>query len=207
LYLVTDRPLCLGRELISVVMQAVQGGVTVVQLREKEADTRDFVELARSLKSSLGRKNVPLFINDRIDVAQACRADGVHVGQSDMDVEDVRGILGSEALVGLSVETAVQADAARNLDIDYIGVGPVFPTSTKLDAGPALGLEGFQNIRQIYGKTTIAIGAIAAHNAADIAAAGADGIAVVSAICSADSPQQSAEELLLRFKSGRKAFS
>lgn len=203
LYLVTDRPLCLGRDLLEVVSEAIHGGVTVVQLREKDADTREFVELARALKKVLKEHDIPLFINDRLDIVLACGADGVHVGQSDMHVQDVRKIMGNDLLVGLSVETESQAEEARALDIDYIGVGPVYPTSTKLDACLPLGLDGLCRIRDTYDGTLVAIGSINAATATEVAQAGADGIAVVSAICSAPSPRESSAELLRLFQQER----
>lgn len=194
-YLVTDRTLCRGRALADVVAAAVAGGVTVVQLREKHADTREFVELARALKALLAPRGVPLLINDRVDVAQACRADGVHVGQGDMHPAEVRALLGHAALVGLSVETMDQVREAETLDVDYLGVSPVFATSTKTDTAPPWGLDGLARLRAATGRTLVAIGGIGAVNAASVLAAGADGLAVVSALCAADDPERAAAEL------------
>jgi thiamine-phosphate pyrophosphorylase len=196
LYLVTDRALSLGRSIEEVVLAAVDGGVTAVQLREKECSTREFVDLARSLKKLLAPRGVPLLINDRIDVALAAEADGVHIGQSDMSYGDARGLLGPDALIGLSVETPEQAAEAGPLDCDYLGVGPVFPTATKADAAPAWGLGRLAELRQTSRHRLVGIGGINSSNAAAVAAAGADGIAVVSAICSA--PDCSAAASLLR---------
>jgi len=194
-YLVTDRALCRGRALPDVVMVAVAGGVTMVQLREKHVDTREFVELARALKALLAPRGVPLLINDRVDVALAARADGVHVGQGDMHPADVRALLGSDALVGLSVETMEQAREAEALDVDYLGVSPVFATPTKTDTAPPWGLDGLARLRAATGRTLVAIGGIGPANAEDVLRAGADGLAVVSALCAADDPQRAAEEL------------
>lgn len=194
-YLVTDRTLCRGRALTDVVAAAVAGGVTVVQLREKHVDTREFVELARVLKGLLAPRGVPLLINDRADVALACGADGVHVGQGDMHTADVRALLGHTALVGLSVETMEQVREAEALDVDYLGVSPVFATSTKTDTASPWGLDGLARLRVATECTLVAIGGIGAANAEQVLRAGADGLAVVSALCAADDPQRAAEEL------------
>ncbi len=198
-YLVTDRGLCLGRDLMDVVSAAVKGGVTMVQLREKKCDTREFVELARAMKNMLARVKVPLLINDRVDVALACGADGVHVGQSDMRVEDVRALLangsGNEKIVGLSVETEEHIQEARDLPVDYIGIGPVFPTQTKPDACAPWGLSGLKNARKLWEKPMVAIGSVNHTNASQVMACGMDGVAVVSAICSAPDVEQAARQL------------
>ena len=125
LYLVTDRDLSLGRPLEEIVTEAVAGGATMVQLREKEASTADFVALARQLKAALAPLGVPLIINDRIDVALAADADGVHIGQSDMPYEDARRLLGPSKIIGLSVESLADIEVANLLDVDYIGISPV----------------------------------------------------------------------------------
>ena len=190
LYLVTDSALAAPRALIDVVAAAVRGGVTAVQLREKDCCTREFVELARALKAAV---TVPLIVNDRVDVALAADADGVHVGQSDMDCRDVRRILGSSAIVGLSVEKPEQA--AADLPVDYFGVGPIFATPTKSDAASAWGLEPLAALRARTRRQLIAIGGIHAGNAHQVMEAGADGIAVVSAICTAPDPEAAAREL------------
>jgi thiamine-phosphate pyrophosphorylase len=195
LCLVTDPSLDRGR-LLEVVRAAVAGGVTSVQLREKGASTREFVERARMLMQVLAPAGVPLIVNDRIDVALASGADGVHVGQSDMSVAEVRRWL-PDAIVGLSVERIehVLEVESRRLAVDYLGVSPVFATASKLDAAPPLGLDGLAAIRDITSLPLVAIGGIAASNAAAVIAAGADGLAVVSAICGADDPLAAARLL------------
>jgi thiamine-phosphate pyrophosphorylase len=195
LYLVTDRPLSLGRPIDAIVRAAVEGGVTAVQLREKECSTREFIALARALQPILAARGVPLLINDRVDVALACGADGVHIGQSDMDYRDARRLLGGDALIGLSVETPEQAAAAESLDCDYLGVGPIFPTATKADAAPAWGRERLAELGRTSHHKLVAIGGLNASNLADMLTLGADGIAVVSAICSAPDPRLAAAEL------------
>ena len=195
LYLVTDRSLSLGRPLETVVEEAVRGGVTMVQLREKDASTLDFYNLAMRLKSILKSYNVPLIINDRLDIALACDAEGLHVGQSDMPYAVARKLLGKDKIIGLSVESIQDAIDANNLDVDYIGISPVFGTQTKTDTAPALGLEGIREITRISGHPSVGIGGINLTNAQDIIQAGADGISVVSAIMSASDPQRSARQL------------
>ena len=195
LYLVTDRSLAAGRPLADVVEQAVRGGVSVVQLREKGGTTREFVALARTLKARLDDRGVPLIINDRVDVALAVGAAGVHVGQSDMAPADARRLLGDDALLGLSVETPAQAEEAETLDVDCLGVSPLFATPTKTDTAGTWGIEGLRQLRQHSRHALVAIGGLNETNAADAVRAGADGIAVVSAICAAPDPEQAARRL------------
>ena len=195
LYLITDRRLACGRPIEDIVTGAVRGGVTMVQLREKECSTRHFVELARILKRILTPAGVPLIINDRADVALAARADGVHLGQSDMDCRDARRLLGADAIVGLSVETPEQAVQAANYPVDYLGVGPIFATSTKPDAAPDWGLPRLAALRAQTRQALVAIGGIHAGNARQVMEAGANGIAVVSALCAASDPEKAARVL------------
>jgi thiamine-phosphate pyrophosphorylase len=204
LCLVTDSRLSLGRPLEEVVRAAVQGGVTLVQLREKDCATRDFIALARRLRKMLAPLGVPLIINDRLDVALAVGADGVHIGQSDVPYDDARRLLGSDAIIGLSIETPAQADEAEHLDADYLGVSPVFATPTKTDTGAAWGIEGVKTLRMRSRHRLVAIGGINDTNAAAVMAAGADGIAVVSAICSAADPAQAARQLRALVEAARK---
>jgi thiamine-phosphate pyrophosphorylase len=196
LYLVTDRGLSLDRPLDWVVEKAVKGGTTIVQLREKDIETRDFIELAKKLKPILKRYNVPLLINDRIDIALATDADGVHLGQSDMPYQEARRLLGKDAIIGLSVESIEQAKEANEFEVDYVAISPVYTTPTKKELTQDLGLEGVKKISEISRHPSVGIGSIKKHNAGDVIKAGADGIAVVSGICSADDPQKAAEELL-----------
>ena len=201
LHLVTDSALCGERGVLSVVEAAVRGGVSCVQLREKTLGTRAFVERARALKTRLGPLGVPLVINDRVDVALACGADGIHVGQCDMAPADVRRLL-PHALVGLSIETLEQLERAELEAVDYYGVSPVFPTSTKADAAAAVGLEGLMAMRARTRRPLVAIGGIAPANAQAVVAAGADGLAVVSALCAAADPAAVARELADRLQAG-----
>ena len=195
LYLVTDRELCLGRPVVQIVEAALRGGVSCVQLREKSLSTRAFIETARSIKTSLSPRGVPLIINDRLDVALAAGADGVHLGQSDMSYPDARRILGRGAIIGLSVESMDQALDAEVRDADYLGVSPIFATPTKPDIRTAWGLDGLRRLRSRSSHVLIAIGGINPSNAAQVLEAGADGLAVVSAICSAPDPENAARRL------------
>jgi len=195
LYLVTDRGLMGSRPLAEVVAAAVAGGVTAVQLREKQCSTREFVALARCLKSLLAPYGVPLIINDRVDVALAAGADGVHVGQSDMDCRDARRLLGPDAIIGLSVETLEQATQAIAYHVDYLGVSPIFPTLTKTDTTAEWGLAGLAALRRISKQVLVAVGGIHPGNVTEVIRAGADGIAVVSAICAAPDPAVAARAL------------
>ena len=195
LYLVTDRELSLGRSLEEVVAEAVRGGVTVVQLREKDASTGEFIELARRLMQLLKPLEIPLIINDRVDVALAVDADGVHIGQSDMSYEDVRRLLGPDKIIGLSVENFEDIEAANALDVDYIGISPVYGTPTKTDTAEPFGLEGLRKAVQMSVHPTVAIGGMNASTIGEVITAGADGVAVVSAICSAKNICEATSEL------------
>ena len=195
LYLVTDRPLSLGRDIEWVVTEAVKGGATIVQLREKEIDTRTFIELAGRLKAALKPLGVPLIINDRVDVALAVDADGVHIGQSDMPYAIARRLLGPDKIIGLSVENLDEVAEANGLDVDYIAVSPVYGTPTKTDTAEPFGLGGLRRAVALSRHPVVAIGGMNERTAPDVFAAGADGIAVVSAICSAPDPAAAARQL------------
>lgn len=195
LYLVTDRGLCGPKDLIDVILKALQGGVACVQLREKEVSTRFFVEEAQKIKALMAPFKAPLIINDRIDVALAVGADGVHIGQADMPYAVARKLMGKRAIIGLSVETWEDVERAQDLDVDYLGVSPVFETPTKTDTKGSWGLEGLSKIKAYSRHPLVAIGGLNASNAADAVRAGADCIAVVSAICSAFDPLEAAREL------------
>ena len=196
LYLVTDRPLSLGRPIEEIVIEAVAGGVTMVQLREKDAPTGEFVALAKRLKALLAPLGVPLIINDRVDVALAADADGVHIGQSDMAYADARRLLGPDKIIGLSVENFHDLEVANGLDVDYIGISPVYGTPTKTDTAQPFGLEGLRRAVEMSAHPTVAIGGMNAQTIGEVMQAGTDGVAVVSAICSAPSPREAARELL-----------
>ena len=201
LYLVTDRALSLGRSTVEVVRAAIRGGVSCVQLREKGCSTREFMDEARLLKALLAGTGVPLFINDRLDVALAVGADGVHLGQNDLPIADARRLVGNRMIIGISAESVADAIRAEAEGADYIGASPVFTTPTKTDTAPPLGLDGLRAIRRAVQLPLVAIGGINADNAAAVLRAGADGLAVVSAIVSAPCPRTAAAGLRQRIQS------
>jgi thiamine-phosphate pyrophosphorylase len=192
LYLVTDQSIAGTRTLADMVAAAVQGGVTCVQLREKHLNTRDFLAQAVRLKQLLGPHGIPLVINDRIDIALACGAEGVHLGQSDMPVEQARQLLPPEVFIGWSVETLADVTRSAALPVDYLGVSPIYATPTKSDAASPWGLEGLRQVRAATALPLVAIGGIHVGNAAELLQAGADGLAVVSALCAASDPCEAA---------------
>jgi thiamine-phosphate pyrophosphorylase len=195
LYLVTDRGLARGRSILEIVTAAVNGGATVVQLREKECSTLEFIEQALIIKAFLKTRHVPLIINDRLDVAQAVDADGVHLGQTDMPLDTAKGIVGDTMLIGISAECLEDAIVAEKGGADYLGVSPIYATPTKTDTAPALGLEGLREIRKAVKLPLVGIGGLNQGNAAAVIRNGADGVAVVSAIMAADDPETVAREL------------
>lgn len=201
LYLVTDSGLSLGRPIDKVVERAVAGGVTVVQLREKTASTREFYKLAVRLKDILRGTGVPLIINDRLDIALACDAEGLHIGQSDMPYSVARKILGPEKIIGLSTDTFSELEEANAWDVDYVAV-QAYDTQTKADAARPLGPEGMRKARSLTRHPLVAIGGIHLSNAADISAAGADSVAVVSEIMSAKDPEKASADLMAAINSG-----
>ena len=195
LYLVTDRNLSLGRPLELIVAEAVKGGVTMVQLREKDCNSHEFYELGIRLMRILKPLNIPLIINDRLDIALAVDADGLHIGQSDLPWQVARELLGKDKILGLSVETLAQVEQANGLDVDYIGISPVFATSTKTDTFQPFGLDGLKQACEISCLPAVAIGGINVANAVSILATGVEGIAVVSAISAAENPMLAARQL------------
>jgi thiamine-phosphate pyrophosphorylase len=200
LYLVTDRGLARGRSTLEIVSAAVHGGATVVQLREKDCSTRDFIEQALTIKEFLKDRGVPLIINDRVDVAQAVKADGVHLGQTDMPLELAKKILGDSMIIGISAESLEDAAEAEKGGADYLGVSPIYATPTKTDTAPPLGLEGLREIRKAVRLPLVGIGGLNRDNAAEVIRNGADGVAVVSAIVAADDPKTAAAAIKLTIK-------
>ena len=196
--LVTDRGLARGRSTLDIALAAVAGGATMIQLREKDLATRAFIEEARTLRERLAPLGVPLVINDRADVALAVGADGLHVGQDDMPYAMARALLPGK-IIGLSITALDQLDAADARAADYLGVGPIFAQATKADAAPPLGLEGLRAARRLTERPLMAIGGVTAANAAALRAAGADGVAIVSAIVAADDPQAATQEIAAAF--------
>ena len=183
------------RSTLEIVRAAVNGGATVVQLREKNCSTREFIEQALAVKDFLKARRVPLIVNDRLDVAQAVQADGVHLGQTDMPLELAKGILGDSMIIGISAESLKDAIAAEKGGADYLGVSPIYATPTKTDTAPPLGPAGLREIRKAVRLPLVGIGGLNRENAAEVIRSGADGVAVVSAIVAADDPEAAATAL------------
>jgi thiamine-phosphate pyrophosphorylase len=200
LYALVDPERAGGRDLAGLARLVAQGGATLVQLRDKCGDTRSMVARARAIKAALAPFGVPLLINDRIDVALAAGADGAHVGQDDMAVADARRLLGRDAIVGLSVKTTAQAEAAPIDLLDYVGIGGVFATTSKDNPDAPIGPAGLARIAAVFRRRAphfplCGIAGIDASNAAAAIAAGADGVAVISALSLAADPQAAARTL------------
>ncbi len=206
-YLVTDRDLSKGRPIEDIVAAAAKGGATIIQLREKECSTREFIDIGNRVKNILAPYNVPLIINDRLDVALAIDADGIHIGQSDMPYEIARKYFGPDKIIGLSVESIQDAREAEALDVDYLGVSPIYFTPTKTDLKREIGLDGLREISAFSRFPLVGIGGLNASNAADVIKNGGDGVAVVSAICSADDPEAATRELVKIVKSVKEEMS
>jgi thiamine-phosphate diphosphorylase len=194
LYLVAD-PAHTRGDLVQMAVAALEGGVTAVQLRCKQRTDRECLDLARWLRIATQERGALFLVNDRVDLALACGADGVHLGVDDLPLEEARRIGGIEFLVGYSPETDEQAKSAATRGADYLGVGPVFGTATKSDAGAAIGLETVSRRAGLAGIPIIGIGGILANNARSVLDAGAIGVAVVSAISMQDDPRHAAEAL------------
>ena len=195
LYLVTDRGLSRGRSTLDIVKAAIRGGATCVQLREKECPTLEFIERALSIKEFLTARGIPLIINDRLDIAQAVNADGVHLGQTDMPLDIAKAIVGDTMIIGISAESLEDAIEAEKGGADYLGVSPIYATPTKTDTAPPLGLEGLRQIRATVKIPLVGIGGLNKDNSAEVIRNGADGVAVVSAIVAADDPEAACREL------------
>lgn len=199
LYLVTDKSNDVEK-FLETIEEAIKGGVTVVQIREKTADTLDFYNLALKVKEITTKYNIPLIINDRVDVALAIDADGVHVGQSDMPCDVTRKLVGENKIVGISAATVEEAKKAESDGADYIGTGAVFPTATKDDAS-SVTINELKEIVNSIKIPVVAIGGINHENASELTDSGIAGISVVSAIMSSDNPKKSSQELLKIFNS------
>lgn len=184
-----------SKDLLSFVQDAVEGGATLVQLRAKNLSTRKHLALALHVSQYLRSQNIPLIINDRTDIAFSCDAQGVHLGQEDLSPLYARKILGKDKLVGVSVNTIEEAVEGESQGADYLGVGPLFSTPSKKDARSVLGLGGFRSIRKSTDLPLLAIGGINSQNAKEVIAAGADGVAVISALMASPDVRLSAQEL------------
>jgi thiamine-phosphate pyrophosphorylase len=194
LYLITDRRFLKGRSLTGSVEAAILGGVTIVQIREKDISSRQFYEIARSVKEVTDYYKLPLIINDRIDIAQAVDAAGVHLGQSDLHMLDARKILGQGKIIGISAGNAAEAAEAERNGADYVGIGAVYPTGSKNDAD-IVGLDGLRDAVSSIAIPSVAIGGINSSNFRDILATGVNGISVISAILDKEDIRKAAESM------------
>lgn len=201
LYLVTDRNLMSSKDLETAVEKAIDGGVTMVQLREKSASSREFYEQAVRIKKITDEHSIPLIINDRIDIALSVNAAGVHIGQSDIPAPPVRKMIGKTMVLGVSASSVPEALQAQNDGADYLGVGAMFPTGTKTDAH-AVSMKELRLIRQAVSLPIVAIGGINKDNVASFRDTGINGLAVVSAIISQADIKRAAEELRFLFRKG-----
>lgn len=203
LYLVLDPALCGTRGMAATARAAAEGGVTAVQLRHKTASTADMVAAGRALQEALAGTGVPLIVNDDVDAAIALPADGLHVGQDDLPPAEARARIGRAMVLGLSVETVEAAKAVDPAVVDYVGVGPVFATGTKPDHKPPSGFDGLARLVAASPVPSVAIGGLKADHAAHVAAAGAAGMAVVSAICGSADPRVAARAIATAFRRAR----
>lgn len=192
LYLVTDAALCRDYGLEKTVSEAVCGGVSIVQLRDKQASNTQMIDQARRLKAILAGSGVPLIINDRLGVALASQADGLHVGQSDTAVHQARQAMGPDAILGLSINTVEQLQAVPTDLLDYVGIGPVFATASKQDHAQPIGFGGLASLVNACPLPSVAIGGLNASHASAVRRAGANGLAVISAICGQPDPEAAA---------------
>lgn len=202
LYLATDRALLGGRDLVGVVEQCLENGVTVVQLREKQCSSREFYDLGRKLHEVTRHYGVPLLINDRVDIMLALDAEGVHVGRNDLPLDKVRALAPGK-IVGYTANTPETLQHAAACGADYVGIGPAFGTSTKTDTGPVLGVDGIRRLAGLSSLPAVAIGGIGLDNAASLADTGVDGICVISSILASGDPAAATRGLKRRFELGK----
>ncbi|MEA3407731.1 MAG: thiamine phosphate synthase [Chloroflexota bacterium] len=195
LYVITDRQAAGSRSITQVIEAAIAGGATIVQMREKGATTRELIALGRALHKITRVAGVPLIINDRVDIALALDAEGVHVGQDDMPAPIARRLLGPERILGVSAGTVEEARQAERDGASYLGVGDVYGTPSKQDAGVPIGVEGLREIAEAVSIPVIGIGGINANNAAAVIEAGAAGVAVISTVVGSQDPQATARKL------------
>jgi thiamine-phosphate pyrophosphorylase len=202
LVVLTDPNCGPNRSLLDVVRASLRGGAPAVQIRAKEGEARDILELARALRQETTKAGALLFVNDRVDVALAADADGAHVGDDDIPLEAARRISPRGFILGRSVNTAAEALTAMRHGADYLGVGPVFGTPSKSDAGDAIGAEGIASVRSVTTLPIVAIGGLDLTNSSEIATAGADGVAVIRAVMLADDPEDATRRLLSAIDEG-----
>ncbi|SES64076.1 thiamine-phosphate diphosphorylase [Natronincola peptidivorans] len=200
LYLITDRHLVGTKDFFDSIAKALEGGVTLLQVREKDISSKEFYDISLKLKKIAHAYNVPLIINDRLDIALAVDADGLHIGQSDLPIDVVRKILGESKILGYSVSTIQEALYGQRMAADYLGAGAVFSTDSKADAGEAIGLEGLKKIVAAVSIPVVGIGGISISNINKVKSTGADGISLISAILSQEDTCKAAKELISLWK-------
>jgi len=203
LYVITDSKLARGRSHLEVARAAIAGGTSVFQLRDKEASTRQLVEIGLKLRELTRELGVTFIVNDRVDVALAVEADGVHVGQDDMPAKFARKLMGPDKIIGISAGSVAEAVQAEADGADYVSASPVFATPTKLDAPPPTGLEGLRAIAAAVRVPVVAIGGIKASNVEEVIVAGADAVAVVSAVVGAEDIEEAARELVSKIRAAK----
>ena len=199
LYLVTDRALMSTKTLEEAVQQAINGGCTMIQLREKEVSSLEFYQTSLSIKAITEKHKVPLIINDRVDIALAVNADGVHIGQSDLPANVVRKLVGSGMLMGVSVSTVQEAIQAVKDGADYVGVGAMYPTDSKTDTN-LVSINELQRIRKAVSIPIVVIGGVNKKTVPDFAGTGIDGLAVISAVISQEDLTAASKDLIKLFR-------
>lgn len=195
IYLVTDRGLLQGRDLMDAVAEAIEGGVTLIQLREKDISSREFYQLALRVKELAHSRGVPLLINDRLDIALAVDADGLHIGQDDLPVQVARKLLGPDKILGLSVSTVKEAVQGEKDGADYLGAGPFYHTASKDVSISPIGPAGLKKIKETVSIPVVGIGGIGLSNIEEVKGTGVDGVAVISAIMGAPDIKDAASKL------------
>jgi len=196
LYLVTDRGILGSRDFLQSMAEALEGGVTLLQLREKEISSADFYRLAVKVKELAHAYRVPLIINDRLDIALAIDADGLHIGQDDLPLAVARRLLGPDKILGYSVSTLEEARYGEENGADYLGAGPVYWTGSKSDIGETIGLTGLQQIKQAVAIPVVGIAGIGAANLPAVKSTGVDGVSLISAILGQADIAQAARSLI-----------
>ncbi|NIY75245.1 thiamine phosphate synthase [Thalassospira sp. HF15] len=203
LYLVLDPDLCRSHSMVETTMAAIAGGATLIQLRDKKAGTDGLIRVGRELMQAMEGTNVPLIVNDDIDAAIAIGAHGLHVGQDDLPSQIARDRLGADKIIGLSIESEEVAQKVDHSIVDYVGIGPIFATPTKPDHKPAIGFDGLEKLVRMVGLPSVAIGGLKGEHVLPVLESGADGLAVVSAICGQPDPEQATADIAKKLKSAR----
>ena len=195
LYVITDQRISHGKSHLEVAEAVLAGGATIIQFRDKEVKDSEAEAICSKIYKLTKGKDIAFIVNDRVEVAKKVHADGVHLGQEDMSIKLARKIMNKKQIIGVSVETVDQAIKAVEEGADYLGVGPIYPTTTKSDAGKALGVERLKGIKAVVNIPVVAIGGINEDNLEEVLRAGADGVAVISAVVSAPDITQACREL------------